>query len=325
MNGKIVVHGGAGNWSLGEKEGLRASKVLRDAADSGMRAMRSGNAVDGVVAAVRVMEDSGVLNAGRGSVLNYEGYMELDAGVMDGEKLLAGGVGCVRDVPHPVDLARIVMEKTAHVLLVSSGAEKLAEAYGLRERLVPTKEREEAFQKGWRSYISSAQQGWLRGLHENYLRAAGPSDTVGAVALDEEGRLASATSTGGMQFKLPGRVGDSPIAGAGFYAMGNVGAASATGTGEIIMKYNLCLKTVGYMSAKVPANEAVRSAVDEMTKVFGADTGGVIAIDRNGDPGIFTNTRAVAVGFSGAGLEAYGGIVRREDLESFRRTISRRM
>jgi beta-aspartyl-peptidase (threonine type) len=310
---------------LNEGDALKARKVLEDAAEAGASTVRKGSAVDAVVAAVRVMEDSGVLNAGRGAVLNYEGFIELDAGIMDGQRLLAGGVGCVRDVPHPVELARIVMEKTAHVLLVSTGAEKLAEAYGLREKLAPTKEREEAFQQGWKSYVSSPQQGWMRKLDRNYLMAAGPSDTVGAVALDQDGSLAAATSTGGMQFKLPGRVGDSPIAGAGYYAMGNVGAASATGIGEMVMKCGLCLKAVSFIASKDPAPLAAKKAVQEMGRLFGDDTGGVIVIDRNGTPGVFTNTEAIAIGISGAGLDPYARIVRREDLESFRRTISRRM
>jgi beta-aspartyl-peptidase (threonine type) len=308
-----------------ESASLKAVKVLKDAAEAGSSAIRRGSAVDGVVAAVRLMEDSGVLNAGRGAYPNYEGCIELDAGIMDGERLWAGGVGSVRDVPHPVELARIVMEKTAHVLFVSTGAEKLAEAYGLREKLSPTKEREEFFQKGWRPYVSSPQQGWLRKLDQNYLKAAEPSDTVGAVALDQDGRLAAATSTGGTQFKLPGRVGDSPVAGAGFYAMGNVGAASATGTGEIIMKHALCLKAVGFMAAKEAAPAAAKKAVVEMGKLYGDDTGGIIVLDRNGVAGVYTNTRAIAVGFSGAGLDPYARIVSRDELESFRRLLSRRM
>jgi len=310
---------------LEESAALRATKVLEDAAEAGSTAIRKGSAVDGVVAAVKVMEDSGVLNAGRGAYPNYEGYIELDAGIMDGEKLLAGGVGSVRDVPHPIELARIVMEKTAHVLIVSTGAEKLAAAYGLREKIIPTKDRMESFEKGWKPYVSSPQQGWLRKLDENYLRAAEPSDTVGAVALDQDGRLAAATSTGGMQFKLPGRVGDSPIAGAGYYAMGNAGAASATGTGEIIMKYGLCLKAVDLMATRVSAPTAAKRSVEEMGRLFGDDTGGVIVLDRSGIAGIYTNTPSIAVGISGAGLDPYAKIVHRKDLESFRRTISRRM
>lgn len=325
MNGRIVVQGGAGRWKIDDSPNLKAIKVLEDAAEAGATSIRKGSAVDGVVAAVRVMEDSGVFNAGRGAVLNYEGFIELDAGIMDGERLWAGGVGCVKDVPHPVELARIVMEQTAHVLMVSSGAEKLAEAYGLREKLSPTKEREQSFQQGRSSYLSSAQQGWIRKLDKNYLRAAEPSDTVGAVALDQDGQLAAATSTGGMQFKLPGRVGDSPLAGSGFYAMRNVGAASATGTGEMIIKCGLCLKAVGLMAGKFPAPQAAKKAVEEMGLLVGEDTGGLVALDKNGVAGVYTNTEVIAVGFSGAGLDPYARIVRREELESFRRTISRRM
>jgi beta-aspartyl-peptidase (threonine type) len=325
LNGRILVHGGAGKWSLDERAALKATKALKDAAEGGSVAIRKGSAVDGVVAAVRIMEESGVLNAGRGAYPNYEGYIELDAGIMDGEKLLAGGVGSVRDVPHPVELARIVMERTAHVLLVAGGAEKLAEAYGLREKLYPTKERQEMFRHGWKPYVTSPQQGWLKALNRNYLRAAEPSDTVGAVALDQDGRLAAATSTGGVPFKLPGRVGDSPVAGAGYYAMGNVGAASATGMGEIIMKYGLCLKAVDLMGLKVGASEATKRSVEEMGRLFGEDTGGMIALDRKGEGGIYTNTPSIAVGFSGAGLDPYARIVHKEDLESFRRTVSRRL
>ncbi|HVP22706.1 MAG TPA: isoaspartyl peptidase/L-asparaginase [Conexivisphaerales archaeon] len=325
MNGRIVVQGGAGKWTVEESAGLKAVKVLKEAAEAGSSALRTGSAVDGVVAAVRVMEESGVLNAGRGAYPNYEGILELDAGIMDGERLLAGGVGAVRDVPHPVELARIVMERTAHVLLVAGGAEKLAEAYGLREKLAPTKERLEAFDKGWRSYVHSPQTEWLRRLDRNYLRAAEPGDTVGAVALDQDGRLAAATSTGGTPFKLPGRVGDSPLAGAGFYAMGSVGAASATGTGEVIIKHSLSMKAVELMAAKETASAAAKMAVIDMGRLYGDDTGGIITLDKTGNAGLYANTQAIAVGFSGAGLDPYAKIVYRGDLESFRRALSRRM
>jgi beta-aspartyl-peptidase (threonine type) len=325
LNGKVVVHGGAGRWRLDEGQSVGVIQTLKRAAESAVKVIRSGNAVDAVVEAVCIMEESGAFNAGRGSVLNLEGEMELDAGIMDGEKLLAGGVGCVKDVPHPVKLARVVMEKTAHVLMVSSGAEKLAEAYGLREKLLPTKQREENYAQNRKAYVESPQQAWLKNLDANYLRASGVGDTVGAVAIDDQGKLAAATSTGGIPFKLPGRVGDSPLAGLGFYAMKDIGAASATGTGELIAKYGLCLRTINYMAERRAAPVAAKMAIEELSRLFGGDTAGVIAIDSRGVPGVFANTEAIAVAFCGSGTDPYAKLVKRDEIEGFRRVISRRL
>lgn len=325
MNGKVVLHGGAGRWKVDERHAISVQQVLRQAADVGMKALRSGGAVDAVEAAVIALEDSAVFNAGRGSVLNLEGDIAMDAGMMDGETLVAGGVGDVHDVPNPIKLARIVMEKTPHVLLVSEGAERLAEAYGLKGKVLPSKERAQAYASAKEAFLEAAKQGWLKGLPKGFLKSMALADTVGAVAIDNDGHLAAATSTGGIQFKLPGRVGDSPLAGMGFYAMKGAGAASATGTGELIAKYGLCLRTINYMAEGDPAPAATKRAVMELGRLFGKDAAGVIALDKDGVPGVYFNTESMAVAFAGAGVDPYSKIVGREEMESFRRVLSRRI
>jgi len=316
MKGRILVHGGAGSWEKGEKREGKVIPALQAAVEAAISAMRGGSAVDAVVEAVASMEGSGVFNAGRGALPNLDGMIELDAGLMDGENLRAGGVAAVSSVPHPVRLARMVMDKTENVLVVGVGAGKLAGAFGLSGELQPDAMHREEIERKRRDYLESPDHRWVREIGSS-LTGAREGDTVGAVAMDEEGRFAAATSTGGLSFKIPGRVGDSAVVGHGFYAMRGAGAASTSGIGEAIARYGLSLRAVDLLAGGTSGHTAADQAVSGLTRLFGPDTAGIILLDRNGLPGISFNTRGMAVGYGGTGVVTHARIVRREELEEF--------
>jgi beta-aspartyl-peptidase (threonine type) len=230
-----------------------------------------GSALDAVQAVAVALEDDPLFNAGRGCVLNEHGEAEHDAAIMCGRTGEAGGVAGVRGIRNPVLLARAVMESTPHVLLVAAGAEAIAEREGI-ERVDPSWHVTEPREEQW--------------------RAAG--DTIGAVALDADGHLAAATSTGGILHKLRGRVGDSPLPGAGVYASDETCAVSASGHGEAIMRAVAAHEVAAIVRhAGRPLAEAVRSALGRVGGPVG-----MIAIGRDGEPAIEFNTaifhRAVA-------------------------------
>jgi len=272
----IAIHGGAGAMprhavSNERAQDYRASLGL--ALDAGFAILdRGGASLDAVTTAVRMLEDDPLFNAGRGAALTRDGWAELDAAVMLGAAQKAGAVAAVRHVKNPVELARRVMEKSRHVLLVGTGAEEFAleEGFSLVSNLYfRTDER--------RRQLEQEQ----RGVTVSDLVPT-PRGTVGAVALDANGDLACATSTGGMTNKRQGRVGDSPIIGAGTYAKNGVCAVSATGHGEYFIRavaaYHICV-TVEYRGLSLA--QAVRETVHERIRALGG-TGGIIAVDAQG-------------------------------------------
>lgn len=296
----IIVHGGAGKIR-GENIGARL-KFLREAADRGFEILTGrGSALDAVIEAVAVLEDSGVFNAGLGSCLTVDGSVEMDAGVMDCEGKI-GAVAAVRRVKNPVLLARKVMELTDHVLIVGEGAERLASALGLAvsEELLITPEKLRRLEEFKAKWLKGEDFTWLRKLRA--LLQEYSLGTVGAAAVDANGCVAAATSTGGYWLKLRGRVGDSPIPGAGFYALKNVGACSATGIGEAIIRSMLCLNVCEYMKAGLSAEEAASRAIEHMSATLGQGLAGVIAVSADGDVGYAFNTEAMLVGFKYKGL-----------------------
>ncbi|HUK38489.1 MAG TPA: isoaspartyl peptidase/L-asparaginase [Methanomicrobiales archaeon] len=324
MKGRILVHGGAGAWKDEVVREEQAIPALRRAVGTGLAAMEEGSAVGAVVEALASLEESGVFNAGRGAYPNLDGEIELDAGLMDGTTLRAGGVAAARSVPHPVRLARVVMERTEDVLVAGAGADRLARRFGLAGTLAPDDRCLRDFDAKRREYLGAADHRWVRELL-NRGGGTGEGDTVGAVAMDGEGRFAAGTTTGGLAFKLPGRVGDSPLVGHGFYAMRGAGGASTSGIGEAIARYGLSLRAVDLMAGGLPAPAAAGEAISGLTRLFGADTGGIILLDRNGSPGVSFNTGGMAVGFGGEGIEADAGIVRRERLAAFSAVLQEKM
>jgi len=292
----IAVHAGAGTWRY-----LRIRDVIpviERALRSGMDVIASGGtAVDAAVRATVVLEDSGLLNAGVGSVMDLTGGITMDAGVMDGE---TGGIGAVAAVTYPknpVLLAKKVMELTDHVLLAGEGADRLAKALGMERHPGPT----ERVMKRYKELLAKIREGGAVRFRKSYELALKLGwldihDTVGAVALDREGRLAAAVSTGGVIMKFPGRVGDSAIPGAGFYAA-RAGAAVATGIGEVIIKSFLSLEVVKRIESGLPAMEAAERTVDELTRNYGKDTAGVLVVDSEGNAWASYNTEAMPWGF----------------------------
>jgi beta-aspartyl-peptidase (threonine type) len=288
LEGRILVHGGAGFWKKQVPKGLAG---VREAASEGLDLLRRGaTALEAVEAAVIVMEDDPVFNAGKGSSLTASGSIEMDAGIMDGHDLSAGAVALIRRVKNPIRLARIVMEKTDHVLLAGQEAEKLARAFGLPERNQVTQYRKKLLLEVKKGGVDE-RISWVRKNRE--LLSTSPKlmklDTVGAVAVDEEGDFAAAASTGGPTMKLPGRIGDTPVIGSGLYCDNRAGAATVTGLGEIAIKLamsrTVCLRMEMGASARTSAHEAVKSA----SKRLRGDAG-VIAIDRKGGVASVHNT-----------------------------------
>ncbi len=254
--------------------------------DEGMTAMRRGSSLDGVERAVAYMEECGAFNAGKGACLTTEGCVELDAAVMLGKGLKGAGVGVVTCTYHPVSLARWVMEKTPHVLVAGERCRVYAKAAEMKvEQVAPSEDAKTKFR------LLTGQDVVDRG-NLRLWRSIQQGNTVGSVAIDSAGVPSAAVSTGGVWLKLPGRVGDSAILGAGIYANGGAGAACATGAGEEIIRNSLCLRACEYLR-KGDAASAARQAVRLMTKSSGKGTAGIITIDIKGRVGVSYNTEAM--------------------------------
>jgi L-asparaginase / beta-aspartyl-peptidase len=278
----LVIHGGAGVIEPARMTPARAASYragLAAALDAGYSVLEGGGtSLDAVTAAVRTMEDDPQFNAGRGAVLNSEGDAQLDAAIMDGSGPRAGAVAAVRHVKNPIELARLVMERSPHVLLVAEGAEDFALEQGVV--LMPRSyfrvpQREQELQEARRAAAAKIGQRLPAGF--------GSMGTVGAVALDRFGNLAAATSTGGLTDKLPGRVGDTPLIGAGTYASNDSCAVSGTGEGEYFMRgvvaYDVCaLKQYRRLSLTQAAHEVIHVKLQQA-----GGGGGVIAVDRSGE------------------------------------------
>lgn len=278
----VVIHGGVGTIARElMTEALEAEyrSVLDESLRAGYEALSSGgNAVDAAVAAVRVMEDSELFNAGRGSNFDERGVVSMDASIMDGAALDAGAVAGVTDIRHPIELARLVMERSDHVLLIGDGAEAFARKQGIESK-------DSSFfhtDLRW-SDLQSAKE--RSGARPNVLGdpdATDKSGTVGAVARDRAGRLAAATSTGGMANKTWGRVGDSPIIAAGTYAS-SLCAVSCTGWGEYFIRHVVAYDVHARMEyGRATLLEAVHGVIWETLEKAVSGSGGLVAIDAEG-------------------------------------------
>ena len=284
----ILVHGGAGEWP--ENKHRAALAGVERAAARGWKILRGrGTAMDAVEAGVVSMEDNPIFNAGTGSALNLAGEVETDAAIMDGASLRGGAVAIVRGVRNPVRLARIVMEQTDHVLIAGRGAERLAQAYEMQRANLKVRERVQAWRRGQIDFT----KGKVKHLSRNYkLLKKGlldALDTVGALALDTDGNLAAACSTGGLSLKLPGRIGDTAILGAGLYADNAVGAATATGVGEIAIRTAIS-KTACDLMDKSSAGVAAKHVIKTVSKRIGKGLG-ILTLDLQGRYGVAHSTR----------------------------------
>jgi beta-aspartyl-peptidase (threonine type) len=292
MNPSLIVHGGA--WDIPDSAVPACKSGCERALTAGWGILQAGgSALDAIEAAVVILEDDPVFDAGYGSHLNLDGRVECDAIVMDGASLRAGAVATLQHVRNPVRLARKVLENCPHMMLVAEGAERFAHEQGIKlcapEDLITDAERD-----AWsKCKIDKHAAAFHRG-HEQ--------GTVGAVALDRDGRLFAATSTGGTCCKLPGRVGDSPLIGCGCYADSEAGAVSCTGYGEAIMKIVMAKTAAEFLRSAPEAREtdtamaAARQAVQILaSRTHGA--GGLILLDREGNPGWAFNTPRMSYGY----------------------------
>ena len=281
----IVIHGGAGwfsNMSPDEIKDLK--KGLKIAADKGFDILENGgSSVDAVEAAIIILEDNPLFNAGRGSVYTSEERQEMDASIMTGKDNEAGAVSSVTNVKNPISLARYVMEETPHVMFTSSGAEKLA--------------RDNNIEQVEQSYFANPDR--LKSLKKAQENKKG---TVGVVAIDKNRVITAGTSTGGMTNKAPGRVGDSPIIGAGTWVENNSCGVSATGHGEYFIRFSvakeICVKA-RYQNKSI---QQASTEVMNQLKEIGAD-GGVIVMDSQGNYAFAFNTPAMARAYKDASSE----------------------
>jgi beta-aspartyl-peptidase (threonine type) len=287
----MVVHGGAGHWQPERSQPGLAG--VKRAVTIGFDILKNGGeAVESVMEAVAAMEDDGVFNAGYGSSLNIDKQIEMEASIMEGKTLRAGAVGLLRDIKNPVRLARIVMEDTDHVFVVGEGAEKLAKMHGLPRRDPMTELRMRYYNDQKRALLEGRYElpklGELVKKHPELFNL----ETVGAIALDKDGNVAAATSTGGFPLKLPGRIGDSPIIGCGTYADNQAGACSATGVGEIAMRLVLSKTVCDCMENGKTAEDAVEYAIKLVNKriPLGYNAMGLLAIDMSGSFGAAHNS-----------------------------------
>jgi beta-aspartyl-peptidase (threonine type) len=298
-----------------------------------------GSAVDAVEAAVCSMEDDPIFDSGTGSSLNANGQVEMDAVIMDGSSLRAGGVACVQNIAHPVQLARLVMDKTQHVLLVGAGANEFAQQNGViavpSDQLVTKVAQDELHTVNGQFTItvddlynrrcttnttsSPVVPPVGRVCDDNKVAAAVAGatlvnagqlargcDTVGAAAVDRCGNVAFATSTGGITGKMPGRVGDSPLVGAGGYADNEIGAISSTGHGESIIKVCLAHHAITLMRQGLSGQQAIESALDYMCRRVGG-CGGLIVVDsRSGTVGHYSTAQRMAWASASLGLLRHG-------------------
>ena len=284
----IAIHGGAGtiergNLTAEQEEAIRSA--LTEAIRAGHAVLdEGGTSLDAVVSAVRILEDAPQFNAGRGAVLTHDGTVEMDASIMDGATLAAGAVASVQGIRHPIEAARAVMTESPHVMLVSTGANAFARSQGLEFK-----------DPNW--FITDFRAEQLRAVQAREDASVQLSEdwfsTVGAVALDVHGNLAAATSTGGMTNKRWGRVGDSPIIGAGTYADNRTCAVSATGHGEFFIRhvvaYDICARM---RHAGASLAESANHVIQEDLRSAGGD-GGVIAVDAKGNIAMPFNTEGM--------------------------------
>ena len=269
----IVIHGGVGTISKDMPDSIKQDylKSLSEALTIGKTILlNGGRSLDAVEQVVKFLEDDPRFNAGKGTVYTSDGTHELDASIMDGRDLSCGAVAGVKTIKNPISLARLVMEKTSHVLLVGEGADKFGSLMNVK--IVPN------------NYFVTPRrfEQWQKSINKN------TKGTVGCVALDIFGNLAAATSTGGVENKMPGRVGDTPIIGAGTYANNETCAVSCSGKGELFIKHSVAYNVSALMMYK---HYSLKDAAEEMIyKKITQGGGGLIAVDKDGNYVVVYNT-----------------------------------
>jgi beta-aspartyl-peptidase (threonine type) len=294
----FIVHGGA--WDIPDdlvdahRNGVQQALVI------GWNILSSGgSAVDAVEKSVNFMEDDPTFDAGRGSFVNSIGEIELDASIMDGTTFRAGAIAAVQNIRYPISLARVIMDKSEHILLAAQGAVRFAEEHGItqcsKEDLLVGRELER-----WKGIQNSKKSTSTK----DAFRKKTPHDTVGAVAVDRNGVIASGTSTGGTPNKYPGRVGDSPLIGCGTYADSSVGGASCTGWGEAIIKVVLAKTVIDLMDYNGGDSAAAAMQAIQHLEKKADGFGGVIVLNKNGAPAVAFNTPRMARAYRTSDMNA---------------------
>jgi beta-aspartyl-peptidase (threonine type) len=302
------VHGGA--WAIPDEACTAHQHGVERAAALGWQALERGaTSLDAVEEAVAALEDDETFDAGRGAFLNRDGRVQLDALIMDGGTLKAGGVGCVERLLNPVRAARIVLEKSPHIYFVAEGAERFAAEHGItlvenRELVLP-REVERWKNAAEQRYLSVPAEFGGTDSHNAASRDAKSHDTVGAVALDCHGNIAAATSTGGTLNKAPGRVGDSSLIGCGCYADNQTAAASTTGWGEPMMKLVFAKWATDRVTADVAPEQVAPAAIHYLQRRLNGQ-GGIILLDCQGRVGLAHNTPRMAWALRSAGSSLCG-------------------
>ncbi len=295
MKAAIVIHGGAIN-----PDSSVFSQGVAEAAKRGMEILRSGgNSTDAVIEAIKLLEKNPIFNAGLGAWPNLKGEVELDAIIMEGKNLRAGAVAAARNLTSPISVARKVMEETDHILLAGLGAEEFAKVFNLYEQhKVP-----EARLREWKDLKKKLESGEnvpMLQYWKKISRWLDQGDTVGAVAIDHDGLISAATSSGGFPMKLPGRIGDVPLIGCSTYADNGAGGVSITGHGEVVMTHALAKTCVDLMRQGISAQMAIES----MAELINNKTNGkiilcIIGIDRDGRVGVARNIDATPTAYFG--------------------------
>jgi len=294
MQPSLIVHGGA--WDIPDEAVASCKQGCRNALDAGWSILvKGGSALDAIEAAIVVLEDDPVFDAGYGSHLNADGKVECDAVVMDAATLRAGAAAALKRIKNPIRLARKIWDDCPHMMLVAEGAERFAQNSGL-----PLCDPAELISEAEQAAYLRCREDQHAAIHHR----GHEQGTVGAVAMDRDGRLFAATSTGGTCCKLPGRVGDSPLIGCGCYADCEAGGVSCTGYGEAIMKIVMAKTAVDFLRRDPLKSEKDRSAAkcaaEDAVRLLarrGQGTGGLILLDRSGDPAWAFNTPRMAYGY----------------------------
>ncbi len=298
----FMIHGGAGvirRGSLSPEKEKEYRAKLEEAVLAGYKALQDGkSSLDAVETAIRMLEDSPLFNAGKGAVFTADGKNELDAAIMDGKTMMAGAVAGLHHIKNPITLARAVMEKSPHVMMIGDGAEKFAKEMNVEivdEKYFWTQERWDALQKIIKeekekaAAKKSGQTSFTNYREEPYNKFG----SVGAVALDKNGNIAAGTSTGGMTYKKYGRVGDVPIIGAGTFANNDTCAVSATGWGEFFIRLGVARDISALMEYRaLPIQQAADLVIKQKLQKAGGD-GGIIAIDKFGNMAISFNSEGM--------------------------------
>lgn len=291
----LVIHGGAGTItreSMSPEKEQEYHRVLNVALDTGYAVLeRGGSSIEAVVATIRIMEDSPLFNAGRGAVFTSEGTNELDASIMEGKNLMAGAVAGIKTVKSPITAAHAVMTKSEHVMLAGRGAEVFAEQQGL-----------EIVDNTY--FFDSARYKQLQRVLKREAEKESKFGTVGCVALDASGNIAAGTSTGGMMNKKFGRIGDSPIIGAGTYANNETCGISSTGWGEYFIRIGVAFDISALMAYKgLSLQEAANEVVMRKLPELGGN-GGIVGLTRSGEIVMTFNTEGMYRGFKRKGEQA---------------------